>query len=331
MVLTKSNCCCQHHTPTPVDLFETTNSPAVLLPTSRRGCCCGNNDNNAPYISKCLSPAESNKGSWMLIRPFSDSFVLSSQYILISLLSLLLLLDHKHWKYTISTSAAEKVEKLPVSVCVCAHVCVCRSVCVKPLSECDPLCEQGWDGAGWHSAELHGKESGVLCLWTQTSVGQTGFDRRHHRQKNNKIRNHPSHSLPAHPSSASCPWTHLCTSPSVLSFQFSSALFHSLLPTFPLALHLCSLIQHHLLFSTLQTNYPTNSLSALLSQIFLNSFLHHHIHCLPSIYLAFSQTDGLLVTQQICPCKREYVRSALHMLGLNSTFSLSRESRWSSL
>lgn len=36
----------------------------------------------------------------------------------------------------------------------------------------------------------------MLCLWTQKSVGQTGFDRRHHRWKNNKIRTPPSLSLP---------------------------------------------------------------------------------------------------------------------------------------
>lgn len=51
------------------------------------------------------------------------------------------------------------------------------------------------------------------------------------------------------------------------------------------ALHLCSLIQHHLLFSTLQTNYPTNSLSALLAQIFLDSI--HFCIVTSTVYLAF--------------------------------------------
>lgn len=114
-------------------------------------------------------------------------------------------------------------------------------------------------------------------------------------------------------------------SPFISQLSMNSSLYFSFLLT-SLPLHLCPVIQHHL--PLFLPHRPIISPSALLSQTFLNlnSFLHRHVHCLPSIYLAFSQTDGLLVTQHIYPCKREYVRSALHMLRLNSTFSLSRES-----
>ena len=158
-----------------------------------------------------------------------------------------------------------------------------------------------------------GKESGVLCLWTQTSVGQTGFDVRHHRRKNNKIRNRPL------PLFARFPFISQLSVNSSLYFSFllSSSPPLSCYPTpaSPLVLPHRPIIQ--------LTHHPPCSHRPFFT---LNSLLHRHVHCLPSIYLALSQTDGLLVTQHIYPCKREYVRSALHMLGLNSTFSLSRES-----
>lgn len=97
------------------------------------------------------------------------------------------------------------------SVCVCTCVCLCV-LCVNRVVGRAETAQVDI------ALSCMGKKSGVLCLWTQTSVGQTGLDRRHHRQKNNKIRNHPSRSLPAHPSSASCPWTHRFTSPFLYSF-----------------------------------------------------------------------------------------------------------------
>lgn len=140
---------------------------------------------------------------------------------------------------------------------------------------------QGWDSAGWHSAELHGKASGVLCLWTQISVGQTGFDRRHPRQKNNEIRSHPSHSLAPHPSPASCPWTHPLT-----LLHFSSLLLFTLFTLtalyLSLALHLCYFIQHHLQFSTSQTNCSTNCLLCSHRHLLNQFILYHHVHCLLS-------------------------------------------------
>lgn len=78
--------------------------------------------------------------------------------------------------------------------------------------------------------------------------------------------------------------------------------------------------------STSQTNYPTNSPSLPLSQTFPFNSVHFHI-VTSTVYLAFIWH---LLEQMVCwlrntlyPCEREYVRSALHMLGLNSTSSLS--------
>lgn len=131
--------------------------------------------------------------------------------------------------------------------------------------------------AGPHYAELHGKASGVLCLWTQISVGQTGFDRR---------RNPP-------------PFISQLSVNSPLSFAplFALLLFSSPSFSYPT----------HLLFSTSQTNYSADSLS----QTFLNS-IHPHIITCP-VYLG--SIWHLAVIQHIYPRSREYVRSALHMFG----------------
>lgn len=191
------------------------------------------------------SPAESNRGSWMLIRAFSGIHTLKFPHVICTVdlnffavpspSSCITNCSSKHSQLLVLPGcvAAEKVCWLgkvagvagstpPACACTCA-----------PLHRCYLSCEQAcwwrWDGAGWHSAELHGKESGVLCLWTQTSVGQTGFDRRHHRQKNNKIRNHPSHSSPALPS----PFiSQLSVNSCLCLFLFNSPP-HSLLTTFP--------------------------------------------------------------------------------------------------
>lgn len=114
-------------------------------------------------------------------------------------------------------------------------------------------------------AELHGKkEGGVLCLWTQTSVGQSRLDRRHHRQKNNKIRNCPLLFCTRSPLTLQQPAVH-----EPMSFlHFHSPLFPNCSFCLSLALHLCSLPS----ISISQTNYPANSLTTLLSQTFLNSF-----------------------------------------------------------
>lgn len=51
-----------------------------------------------------------------------------------------------------------------------------------------PACVCVCDG-GWRRGQvdivltLPGKEGGVPCLWTQTSVGPTRRDGRHHKQK----------------------------------------------------------------------------------------------------------------------------------------------------
>lgn len=88
-------------------------------------------------------------------------------------------------------------------------------VCLSEHACAGALCGQGGCGAGTVQADIvlscMGKASCVLCLWTQISVGENGFDRRHHRQKNNKIRSSPSHSLLPRPYPTSCPWTHLFT------------------------------------------------------------------------------------------------------------------------
>lgn len=63
---------------------------------------------------------------------------------------------------------------------VCVHTCV--SVCAKSLV-CYPLC----DGAAMAQVDIvlscMGKRVACCVFWTHTSVGQTGFDRRHHKQK----------------------------------------------------------------------------------------------------------------------------------------------------
>lgn len=88
--------------------------------------------------------------------------------------------------------------------------------------------------------------------------------------------------LSLHPSSASCAWTELCTSPTphpIFPLHFNSLLIFSFLSPSP------ALIQRHLLLSTSQTNYPTNWLSLRLSQTLLKSFRFHLIAF--AVYLVF--------------------------------------------
>ena len=110
-------------------------------------------------------------------------------------------------------------EKLLVRKCVRllrAHVCEA------PLERVLSFVWTGWDGAGWHSAELHGKKRVACCVcgprqaWGKPVPTGDIIGR-----KNNKIRNRPSRSspaLPSAPSSASCPWTLLLHH---VSFSFS--------------------------------------------------------------------------------------------------------------
>lgn len=122
----------------------------------------------------------------------------------------------------------EKVLEFQVRLCLFACARACWSV--SRLSVSVVLCvSRVVGGAGTvQVADLHGKEGGVLCLRTQTSVGQTGFDRRHHRQKNNKIRNRPSQSLPTLPSPFISQLSMNSSVSFTLFFLFTSPpLFHS--------------------------------------------------------------------------------------------------------
>lgn len=82
----------------------------------------------------------------------------------------------------------EKLQRWQLRPLVCFSVRVkSRSVIlcsrVEEEEEDVEVVVDGDGGSGWHTAELHGKEGGVARLWTQTSMRQTQFDRRHHKQK----------------------------------------------------------------------------------------------------------------------------------------------------
>lgn len=113
-------------------------------------------------------------------------------------------------------------------------------------------------------------------------MGQTGFDRRHHRQKNNKIIGiSPSQTLPA--LTPHQPAVHELVDFTPF-FLFNSPHLSSSPPFFS-SPPLSSYSTPPPPFSTSQTNYPTNSPSALLTQTFLNSINSYIVTS--TVYLAF--------------------------------------------
>lgn len=195
----------------------------------------------------------------------------------------------------------------------------CTCVWSAPLERVLSFVWTGWDGAGWHSAELHGKKRVACCVCgPRQAWGKPVSTGDIIGRKNNKIRSRPSRSspaLPSAPSSASCPWT-LLLHP--VSFSFSL-----LLTSLPLSSSdLCSPTQHHLPSSTSKTNYLTNSPSARLSRTFLNS---NHFYIITStVYLAFLWRFSL--KQMVYWLRNAFIHASANMSealctcwGLNST------------
>lgn len=78
------------------------------------------------------------------------------------------------------------------------------------LSSCVCVCDGGWRrGQADTVLTLPGNEGGVACLWTQTSVGPSRIDRRHHKQKKQADSKFPPplppQGVPLDPSSNLCP------------------------------------------------------------------------------------------------------------------------------
>lgn len=173
-------------------------SHSFLLPTRWGGCCCGNNGVtfDMPYdIPRCMQESLVNTDDRFLWDAHTQIHLIFP----VNLNFFELFPQHKH-----RHRAKQVLQKglLLCKSCLCHSLgCVCLRVnmCAKGSVELSASVilrvNQVVGRGGTVQADIGliclGK-SGLLCLWVQTSVGQRGLDRRHHRKNNSKIRNHPS-------------------------------------------------------------------------------------------------------------------------------------------